>query len=352
MYNVLGFVIAYFCRWLPHPAEPGLRRIGNPGPLSPIIVTSNFSLTLKRVVAALRGRHLWLLVVNSDGINVWCAAAGNTFTTGRLVDAIKVSRLADMVLGREIILPALSAPAIDRREVKRATGFRSTFGPVMCQDLPEYLGCGNRKTEEMRGFPFNARHRADMLLSMNLVVFLAMAAALLVLRPGALLGAAAIFWSAVLVLYFFNDRIPGRTGWGQALFAASHFAAAWAIADLARGVDPLAHWQWFAGAYAIFMLAGLDLAGIAAGRKSDPERLLHRLGVKSMGDFLKEKDIGDIRLEMDKCVGCGTCFDICPNRVFAEEKGGGKALLARPDDCFNCGACVRQCPEDALAIVA
>ena len=80
MNDLIGWLVAYLFRWLPHRAPTGLFQLGQPDENSPVIVTGNFSLTIKRVKKALEGENLWLLVVNTDGINVWCAAGGGIFT--------------------------------------------------------------------------------------------------------------------------------------------------------------------------------------------------------------------------------------------------------------------------------
>ena len=49
-------------RLLPWPTEPGLRAVGAPGPLSPVLVTGNYDLTVRRVIHALRGTDAWLVV--------------------------------------------------------------------------------------------------------------------------------------------------------------------------------------------------------------------------------------------------------------------------------------------------
>ena len=63
-------------RDVPHRAPTGLVRIGRPGRRSPVLLTGNFTLTVRRLRDALRGRDAWLLVANSKGVNVWCAAGG------------------------------------------------------------------------------------------------------------------------------------------------------------------------------------------------------------------------------------------------------------------------------------
>jgi CO dehydrogenase/acetyl-CoA synthase gamma subunit (corrinoid Fe-S protein) len=78
-------------RLVPWPTEAGLRSVGNPGPSSPVIVTCNYDLTVRRVMRALHGHDAWIVVAPSSGVNVWCAASGGLLTTHQVVTALKTS---------------------------------------------------------------------------------------------------------------------------------------------------------------------------------------------------------------------------------------------------------------------
>lgn len=350
--GLVGWIVAYLARWFHHRAPTGLVALGNPDRGSPVLVTASFSLTVQRVRRSLAGRDLWLLVVPTDGVNVWCAAAGGIFTHQRVIDAIKVAGLAERVEHREVILPALGAPGIDREAIREATGFRARFGPVHARDIPAYLDAGKKKTEEMLRFRFDLCHRLEMLVPMNMPVYLVLAGVLALFWPHLLLGASLLFWGAVSLLYLLTPYIPGRLGWTQALLSAGVVVLGWGALDWIRLGDPLGHWGWYLATVGLFMMAGLDLAGITTARKSDPELLLSRLGIKSIGLLYSEKEIGTISLERDRCTGCGTCREICPVGVFGDLDEAKRTTFDDRDACFNCGACVKQCPEDVLAIRA
>ena len=350
MNKLLDWLVAYLFRWLPRSAPTGLFPIGDPGPNSPVIVTANFALTVERVKKALRDQDLWLLVANSEGINVWCAADGGIFTQNRVIDAIKVSGLAERVRHREVILPALSASGVDLAAIRDETGFRARFGPVYARDLPAYLAARKKKTEAMRRFDFGLAHRLDMLASMNFPIYLVVALVLAIFWPEHLPGFTLLFWSAVALLYLLLDEIPGKTGWSQALVSATVVVVAWAAADWLVHGDALLHRGWFLAAYATFFTAGFDLAGIASPRKSDPERMMRQLGIKSLGSLYTDKELGHIRLNRDQCNGCRACFDICPVGVYADLGDDKKIVFRDRDACFACSACVKQCPEKALAL--
>ncbi len=350
MNTLMAWITAHLFRWLPHRAATGLRAVGNPDENAPVLVTSNFSLTVRRVLRALRGCDVWLLVAPSDGINVWCGACGGIFTHHRVIDAVKVSLLLETVRHRELILPALSAPGMDCREILEATGFHVRFGPVYAKDVPAYLRQNGRKTESMCRFRFDLRHRMDMLLSMNFPIYLALALLVGVFRPQALACASVLFWGAVCLLYLLTPWIPGRTGWAQSLLTGGCVVVLWALADGYFLGDPFIHWGWFPAAIGIFFTVGFDLAGIAAARKSDAEAIVSRLGIRKIGSLFNEKDLGILRLEREACIGCGTCETLCPVGVFSGLDPGGKIAFRDRSACFNCGACVMQCAPGALSL--
>lgn len=345
MRRILDWFVEYLCRWLPRAAPTGLYPVGRPDRDSPVLVTANFSLTVKRVKRALRGQNLWLLVANSKGINVWCAAGGGLFDHNSVIDAVKISRLAERVDHRRLVLPALSAPAVDLTEVEGATGFSGEFGPVDAGSIPDYLNRGE-KTEAMRRFDFGLRYRLDMFFSMNTPVYLVIGLALAAFDPGLVPRFTLIFWSALAILYLFIDIIPGRSGWAQAFFGAAVWVGLWGAMDWVRHGSPLVHWAWLIAVFAIFLAAGLDLAGTASPRKSDAERLLGRFRRrKSPG-----RKIGSLAFSRPACIGCGRCFGICPIGVFGPVDEEGKAVLLNPEACFACRACVKQCPANALSL--
>lgn len=142
-----------------HRIVPGLYAIGTPGPDSPVLVSANYKMTFDKLRGELGGHNLWLLILDTKGINVWCAAGKGTFSTAGLLRQIEASRLASVVTHRRLILPQLGAPGVSAREVKQASGFSVIFGPVRASDLPEFLKRGGKAGEAMRRvvFPLGQR---------------------------------------------------------------------------------------------------------------------------------------------------------------------------------------------------
>ena len=141
-----------------HRVEPGLYALGEPGPDSPVLVTANYTLSFDALRSSLNGTDAYLLVLDTDGINVWCAAGKGTFGTDELVSRIETTRLASIVSQRRLILPQLGAAGVSAHEVHERSGFTVEFGPVRAADLPEYLRTG-RATPEMRRVRFGLLDR-------------------------------------------------------------------------------------------------------------------------------------------------------------------------------------------------
>lgn len=122
-----------------HRVEPGLYRLGLPTAESPVFASANYTLSFDALRSALAGIDAWILVLDTKGINVWCAAGKGTFGTDELVRRIESTGLANIVSHRKIIVPQLGAPGISWPEVMRRTKFLVEYGPVLARDLPEYL---------------------------------------------------------------------------------------------------------------------------------------------------------------------------------------------------------------------
>lgn len=154
---------AWRVRWkigrMSYAVPPGLYAIGCPTPESPVFVTANYKLTLDALRRELTGIATWILVLDTKGINVWCAAGKGTFGTNELVARIAATRLAEVVSHRRVIVPQLGAPGISGHTVAKQSGFSVEWGPVRAHDLPNYLANGHQATSEMRRVRFTLRDR-------------------------------------------------------------------------------------------------------------------------------------------------------------------------------------------------
>jgi hypothetical protein len=141
---------------------PGLYAVGSPGDRSPVLLSANYKLSFDALRSALADRDAWILVLDTQGINVWCAAGKGTFGTTEVIRRVQSSGLARLVAHRRLIAPQLGAPGIAGHEVQLATGFRITWGPVRAADLPAFLDARMRATPEMRLVRFDLRDRLTL----------------------------------------------------------------------------------------------------------------------------------------------------------------------------------------------
>jgi len=158
---------SFKARWgigrMDYTVEPGLYSLGQPDGRSPVLVTANYKMSFDRLREALPGRNMWILVLDTKGINVWCAAGKGTFGTMELVSRIESSGLSQIVSHRELILPQLAGPGVAAHEVKKISGFKVIYGPIRAMDLPAFLDNGLKATPEMRFKTFPIQERIALI---------------------------------------------------------------------------------------------------------------------------------------------------------------------------------------------
>lgn len=168
-----------------YAVPPGLYARGKPGPASPVFVTANYTMSFDALRSALAGLEAWILVLDTKGVNVWCAAGKGSFGTEELLQRIEATRLPDMVDHRELILPQLGAPGVSAPELARRSGFKAVWGPVRAADIGPWLAAGRRKDEAMRTVRFSLPDRLTVAL---LELVQAWPATLIALGLGSLLA--------------------------------------------------------------------------------------------------------------------------------------------------------------------
>lgn len=141
----------------------GLYRIGSPDARSPLLVTGNYELTVRRLTRELDGNvDCWLLVANSRGINVWCAAGGGHFTAEDVISALRTSGADEVVSHHALVLPQLCANGVDGWKIRDETAWGVHWGPARAEDIPAYLESGRQKTDAMRKVSFPLPDRLEM----------------------------------------------------------------------------------------------------------------------------------------------------------------------------------------------
>jgi hypothetical protein len=145
---------AWKVRWgigrMDYKISPGLYAVGNPDKTSPVLVSANYKLTFDTLRKELSGQYCWILILDTKGINVWCAAGKGTFGTDELIERISKANLSEIVSHRTLILPQLGAPGVSAHEVTKQTGFSVVYGPVRARDIKAFIASGFKATEEMR----------------------------------------------------------------------------------------------------------------------------------------------------------------------------------------------------------
>ena len=138
-----------------YSVEPGLYAVGSPTPESPVFVSANYKLSFDHLRQELAGIDGWILVLDTKGINVWCAAGKGTFGTDEIVERVGSTALEKVVSHRRLIVPQLGAPGVAAHEVKKQTGFRVVYGPVRARDIRAFLDADMKATPEMRHVHFD-----------------------------------------------------------------------------------------------------------------------------------------------------------------------------------------------------
>ena len=226
-----------------YTVEPGLYALGRPDNQAPVLVTANYKMSFDRLREGLLGRDAWILVLDTKGINVWCAAAKGTFGTEELVKRVEKTRLAQVVVHREIVLPQLAGPGVAAHVVKKLSDFKVIYGPIRAKDLPVFIDRGFKALPEMRQKRFTIWERV-------------------VLIPVELVGVfkAAIF---IIPLLFFLGGLGSRDAYWVAALNHGLFAVFAFLSAVTAGaiLTPLLL-PWLPGR--AFSLKGLSTGLIAA----------------------------------------------------------------------------------------
>jgi len=353
--NPFKFAWGMFFRLFPCPTKIELRRIGNPDRQSPVLVTCNFYITVRRLIRRLKGMNAWLLVADSKGVNVWCAAGGEEFNTHSVVSAIKTSGINDLVDHRKLILPSLGAPGIKAKDIANQTGWTVQWGPVRIEDIPVYLNSGQQRTEEMKRVTYNWCERLDTSIGPLFPFFLVGALGFLIFRSNLLWH---YFLVATITFFFFMltcPWLPGKRGLTKVIFLEIILAIILVVSEvfnLSYGFSIRAD---LIIAMLMLLVYGSELGGLTATIPSDLDPFLAKLGIGTVGNVAFA---GTVRTELlnglreltydrDKCVGCRNCVEVCPQGCWTGDEEN-RALLAKKEKCTACRACIVQCEGKAI----
>ncbi len=225
-----------------YKVNPGLYCVGTPSNESPVLVTANYKLSFDTLRSSLQDKDAWLLVIDTRGINVWCAAGKRTFSADEIALQAELTNLDKIVTHRELILPQLAAVGVASHELKKKCGFKGTYGPIRAQDLPTFLACNNQADERMRSVTFTLGERlvltpVEIALTWKIVFLITLASFVIsgigpnvysleaawergLLATGATLAA---LLAGALVTPSLLPWLPGRQFWFKGAMVGSFF---------------------------------------------------------------------------------------------------------------------------------
>ncbi len=124
----------------PIQVKPDIYTFGDPGPNSPLLITTNFSLTYFTVAGEIEasGISTWLLIADSEGMSVLTAWAAGKFDAEKIARAVKTSNIVDKIGHRKLVLPGFVAGMSGEVE-EELPGWKIAVGPREAVDISAYL---------------------------------------------------------------------------------------------------------------------------------------------------------------------------------------------------------------------
>jgi hypothetical protein len=226
-----------------YKVAPGLYCVGNPMEDSPVLVTANYKLSLDCLREDTAGLNAWILVLDTRGVNVWCAAAKKNFSTAEIVRQVKRVQLDKIVRHKVLIVPQLGAPGVAAHLVKKGCGFKVLWGPIASSCIKQYLQNGKKIENDMRRVTFSLAER----------VVLVPVEISLVFKPSLVI---------IFALFLLSGICPDIFSPVQALQRGGMGAAAYGMGLLAGAVLVPVFLPWLP--FRSFYLKGI-LVGLAAG---------------------------------------------------------------------------------------
>jgi acetyl-CoA decarbonylase/synthase complex subunit gamma len=124
----------------PMTVTQGIYEIGTPNENSPVLVTTNFSLTYFIVSGEIEGSRVpsWLLIMDTEGLSVMTAWAAGKFSGDAVGSFVKKSGIADKIAHKKIIIPGYAASISGDME-EELPGWEVMIGPRDASLIPKFL---------------------------------------------------------------------------------------------------------------------------------------------------------------------------------------------------------------------
>jgi len=345
---VIVNIIETLLRVFPFPCKTGVIKIGNPDRNSPVFLTCNYHLTIERVKRALRGIDCYLLIANSRGINVWCAATGGHFTNPNVISILKTSGIEKLVEHRKVILPQLAATGIEAKTIQKKTGWEVIWGPVYAKDIPFFIDNNFQKTLPMREVEFPWLQRTEMAVAWAFPISIISSLVMIPFWPKDILSLVSLIW-ILSFLIFISFPIY------QHLLNSKGKRIGFIFFDFGRGGFQLILWAIFIFILTFYHLYQKDFSWGFTFRWSFISLIIILiLSIDLRGSTpvynsgLHEDRFLKVVLDKKKCKGIGFCEQVCPRNCFKVDKKQQITTIPGLVRCVQCGACIIQCPFDAL----
>lgn len=322
-------------RLFPNPIPLGLYAFGNPDKNSPLMVTTNYELTMYRVSDVLKDLDCYLLVVDGKGINVWCSAGAGHFTVQSILDGIQLSPVNELLAHRKLILPQFAGVGICCDELRERSGWSPRFGPVYIRDIKAYLDGNMKKSDAMHDAEFGLIQRIEMAVGATFIYIFVLVCVMLFINVQALLILIPVVYLQSILYGIISPRFPFKSG---LLIGSSYALCTALLLFLSKIIFGI-------GSLSTQLTYGIPLI-IAAFYLPNEFMGWSPLIKYNMKMILIGRWEAEISVDAEKCTGCGLCVSVCPVKVFELTEGQSKIINIA--NCEGCKACYYQCPDNAI----
>ena len=342
--NITEALLSYISmplRMFPIATEAGLIKFGNPTPDSPVFVTGNYIHTARKVKQQLKGKDCYLLLADSAGINVWCAAGVGDFNEHKIADAVNASGLKDLVKHRTLILPQLAAVGVDKKKLFKECGFHVEWGPANYQDIGKYFANGLKMNDTLRLVNFPLEENLILTLGkLFAYYFFYLYYFIYAYFYGGHYHKYAAFIAIVLFINFGFTVIPLKKPfkWPATYILSLGLLELIAIGCYGYYVNPAIR-----GDIPFYLISTALISLLVA-----MDTLANHHIKTTIGHWLKTFNCMSLfQPKINKnCTNCGQCISVCPKGVLYQ--ANGTTAVDAKKICCECLACMKQCPADAI----